>query len=389
MPVRPSSVTRSAASSSRPSLPRSATHTSGNSSPLARCTVISRTASRSSASSGACPSPRLHQVALGHEVDEAAQVAALVGLELARHPHELAHVGHPPPALGQRQQVAVVARARDRPVDQRLQRHPRRRRAVLAEAVARTPRSSSSCWPPQQPGQPVVLGHDPPDAPRARALGARGQHHQRVQRQPAQRRGQHRVQRQLVQRVGQRGQVGAQVGHLLLGPVAAPAQHVGVDAAVLERALVHAHVGGGAQQQHAVAVGERPARAGQLVDPLGQQPRLGLAPDGHVGGAEACRTAGRRPPSGREALLPALWLAVASPAAPRTARPAAAGRARPGRSTRASKSSPHSPSKIMSTASSTSPRLRKFTVIRSARPAARAASARWRRKTRTSAWRKP
>ena len=60
----------------------------------------------------------------------------------------------------------------------------------------------------------------------------------------------------------------------------------------------------------------------------------------------------------------------------------------PGRSTSASKSSPHTLSKVRSTASSTSPRLRKFTVMRSARPSA-LASARWRRKTLTSAWRKP
>ena len=66
------------------------------------------------------------------------------------------------------------------------------------------------------------------------------------------------MQRQLVERVGQRRQVGAQVGHLLLGPVAAPAQHVGGDAAFLERALVDAHVGGGTQQQHEVAEANGP-----------------------------------------------------------------------------------------------------------------------------------
>ena len=48
---------------------------------------------------------RLDHVALGHGVDEAAQVAALVGLELARHPHQLAHVRHPARAAGQREQV--------------------------------------------------------------------------------------------------------------------------------------------------------------------------------------------------------------------------------------------------------------------------------------------
>ena len=52
---------------------------------------------------------RLDGVALGERVDEAAQVAALLGLVLARHPHQLAHVGHPPVAGGQREHVPVVA----------------------------------------------------------------------------------------------------------------------------------------------------------------------------------------------------------------------------------------------------------------------------------------
>ena len=55
---------------------------------------------------------RLERVALGDGVDEAAQVAALVGLVLARHPHQLAHVRHAPVPPWQRQQVAVVAGAR-------------------------------------------------------------------------------------------------------------------------------------------------------------------------------------------------------------------------------------------------------------------------------------
>ena len=128
MPIRPSSVTRSAASSSRPSLAQvghahqrelqALGPVHGHQPHGVQVLGLQRRL--------ALAAP--HQVALGHEVDEAAQVAALVGLELARHPHELAHVGHPPVARGQRQQVAVVARARDRAVDQRLQRHPRRHR---------------------------------------------------------------------------------------------------------------------------------------------------------------------------------------------------------------------------------------------------------------------
>ena len=121
------------------------------------------------------------------------------------------------------------------------------------------------------------------------------------------------MQRQLVQRVGQRGQVRAQVGHLLLGPVAAASQHVGGDAAVLQRALVHAHVGGGAQQHHAVGVGERAPRAGQVSDPLGQQARLGRPPDGRLRGAQPVAEGlglAAVPVAGREPLLPALLVAV-------------------------------------------------------------------------------
>ena len=65
---------------------------------------------------------RLDRVPFREGVDEAAQVAPLVRLVLARHPHELADVGHAARAAGEGQQVAVVARERDGAVDQRLQR---------------------------------------------------------------------------------------------------------------------------------------------------------------------------------------------------------------------------------------------------------------------------
>ena len=77
----------------------------------------------------------LERVELGERVDEAAQVAALVGLELARHPHQLAHVGHAPDAARQREQVAVVAGARHGAVDQRLERHLAGHAALGLEAM--------------------------------------------------------------------------------------------------------------------------------------------------------------------------------------------------------------------------------------------------------------
>ena len=173
MPTRPSSVIRSGGVVLAAALPRSATHTTGNSRPLARWIVISRTASSVLGLQRRLALALGDQVALGHEVDEAAQVAALLGLELARHPHQLAHVGHPPLAGGHRQHCAVIARARHRPVDQRLQGHPRRRalasarerageRASAARQLAAgagrraAPVGSSAIDPPDATGPPRV-----------------------------------------------------------------------------------------------------------------------------------------------------------------------------------------------------------------------------------------
>ena len=243
----------------------------------------------------------LHQVALGHEVDEPAQVAALLGLVLARHPHQLAHVRHPPVAGGHGEHLAVVARGGHGAVDQRLQRDPRRQRALRGEPLGerRRPLRLLGLEADLRLGVGERSPRVPAPAPR---LG--GDQHERVQRQAAQRRGEHRVERQPVERVGQRGEVVAQVAHLLLAPVAAPAEHVGGDAALLQRALVDVHVGGGAQQQHHVGELVR-AVLRELVDPLGQQPRLGGAPRRDAAHARAERVL-----RGVERLVPALLLLV-------------------------------------------------------------------------------
>jgi hypothetical protein len=70
-----------------------------------------------------------------------------------------------------------------------------------------------------------------------------------------------------------------QVGHLLLAPVAAPADHVHRDPALVERALEQPHGGGGSEQHHDVAVGPRPASS-ELVHVLRQQAGLRRAPRG-------------------------------------------------------------------------------------------------------------
>ena len=60
----------------------------------------------------------------GDEVEKAAQVAALVGLELARHPHQLANVGEAKVAGAAHQDREVVAGAGHRSLDQLFEREP-------------------------------------------------------------------------------------------------------------------------------------------------------------------------------------------------------------------------------------------------------------------------
>src|SRR5207248_344414 len=78
---------------------------------------------------------RAQHVLLGDEVDEAAQVAPLVRLVLAGEAHELPHVRHPPLAVWHAEHHAVVLRARDRPIDQGLEREPRRGFTLRIEAL--------------------------------------------------------------------------------------------------------------------------------------------------------------------------------------------------------------------------------------------------------------
>ena len=55
---------------------------------------------------------RGQHVLLGEVVDERAQVAALLGLELARQAHQLSHVRHPPAAVRQREERRGRTRSR-------------------------------------------------------------------------------------------------------------------------------------------------------------------------------------------------------------------------------------------------------------------------------------
>src|SRR3954453_17562517 len=136
--------------------------------------------------------------------------------------------------------------------------------------------------------RPVRRYEAPERVPRAVHLAAElRDEHESIERDAGKRRPEQGEQRQLVARVGQRGEVRAQVAHLLLAPISASAEHIGGDAPLLERALVHREVGGGTHEHPALA-GLVWAGPRELVDPAGEQTRLGGPPRGNAahGGAE-------------------------------------------------------------------------------------------------------
>ena len=253
---------------------RSGTATTPNSSPLALWTVMIRTPSWPSAAVAAwASSSRLG--AGGEEVEQAAQVAPLARLELARQPHQLADVGEA--RLARPAASAPRGRSRSRSPPRSISPASESRGAALAQA-----RRASATKRAQQ-----LAARRPGSAPAAPARRARPRRRRRPARPPARRgaarpprarssqsvsgatpqAGEARApkQRLVVERVGDRRQQRADVGDLLLGPVAAAADHVGTQAGPLERVLVGVEVGEGAQQHDHLAARRRrrrPARAG-------------------------------------------------------------------------------------------------------------------------------
>ena len=231
---------------------------------------------------------RGQHVLLREVVDERAQVAALLGLERARQAHQLAHVRHPPAAVGQREQRAVVARVGDDAVEQALERHGRRERAVLLDLATSSGMRSRSAGGEgvEQAVRAVRRGERPPRIA-VEPPGRQAEQADRVEREPAERGAENRVERLLVERVREHRQVRAQVGHLLLRPVVAPADHVGLDPPLAQRPLVERHVDRRAQQDDDV-VGGAPV-VDQPPDAVREQPHLGGAPRRQVGQARAER----------------------------------------------------------------------------------------------------
>ena len=142
----------------------------------------------------------------------------------------------------------------------------------------------------------------------AAPAGGGAQQPERVGRDPAGGRGERAQQRLVVERVGDRRQQRADVGDLLLGPVAAAADDVGAQPGPLERVLVGVEAGEGAQQHdHRAAVH---ALVGQLAQARGEEARLGQL----VGrGARVGRRARARSPRSSQPSRPVSSISTAGP----------------------------------------------------------------------------
>ncbi len=209
-----------------------------------------------------------------NEIQESPEIRARGGLELAPQPHQLTDVGQAPAPSRHGQHRQVVAGPLEHPLDQLLDPDPGRGPPLAGEPVRE----------PRQP-HPVLLAqlaerrsrfpqHRPWVA--ARTPGASRQHHQGIERDPDQRRGQDGVQVLLVARVGQGAEVGDGVDHLRMTPVSASPDHVGGDPQPFEGALVDLQVGGGPGEHHHVS--RRRPGLDQLRHPPRQRPGLGRPP---------------------------------------------------------------------------------------------------------------
>ncbi len=208
-----------------------------------------------------------------HEPQEPAQVGPRHRLVLTRQAHQLAYVGEPPAPAGQGQHGEVVPGGGKRAVEQLLDRGARRDPPLPGKPAGK----------PREHVPIRDLVREPPgeQRPGIALRGARGgrQHHERVERDAHERRGQDRVERLLVPGVGQRPQVGDEVDHLRMRPVAPAADHIRRDSAALELALVGAQIAGRPRQQDDLRrprpVVDELAHAGGERARLGQPPRRG------------------------------------------------------------------------------------------------------------------
>ena len=282
-PARPGAARRARrrerAASPRPfgrPRPRSATHTTSNSSPLARWTVISLTACTVSPSTGASPSrspaasPRASWATRSRKPRRSGPSAASWR---AGQPQQLADVGH----AAARRRWRRAAPGRSRCAAPRGRAAPRASSAPpAARSAARRSRKDA------EPGA-VVLAAAPARQrvgqcrPGVAVGGAGGRldQDQRVAGDADERRGQHLPQARLVVRVGHEREPGHEVLHLARRPEPAPAHEVGGDVAVGQRALVQGHVPRRAQEDDDVPRAARRRRARRGCGRPARAPRPG------------------------------------------------------------------------------------------------------------------
>ena len=219
----------------------------------------------------------------GGRLQEAAEVAPLVVLVLARKAHQLANVGHPAGAPGTGEEREVVAEGRHRPLHEVVEGAQGRLRAQRTQPLAEGAQALGICLGDQR--EPVLVdvvrrlvclteapGDDGPDRaaladrPAQEPEGV-GAHAGRWRRQGAE---EHLV----VKRVRDRGQDPQQVLHLLLGPVAPTTHDVRLEAGPAQRLLEGIDVGEGAKQHDDLAT-VRLAGVDQRAQALRQEAGLG------------------------------------------------------------------------------------------------------------------
>ncbi len=217
--------------------------------------------------------PAVFQV--GDQVDEGAQLPALLFLEATGEAQQLVDVGKPSLGPVQTEHVALVASLGDSPLEQ-LGDAPPPGLGPLGLEPGHEGSQHGAVALRELAGVPGGRLQRLPQGRAGRAAGG-GEKRQAITRAAGERRGQRRVERLLVARVRKRPQVAVKVLDLLAAPER-PDAGEGPQPLQLQRPLEGLDVPGRAQQDRDL-VGPRLAAVDELADALREQPRLGLAPE--------------------------------------------------------------------------------------------------------------
>ena len=216
--------------------------------------------------------------------EEGPEVPALVPLELRRDPHQLSHVRHAARRLALREQREVIPERVHRPLDQDVERKERRLRPEGPELLAEIAQLGGivvlDLLEPLGLGGLVVrllavrrTEADLERGPHVPAARRGAKKPERVGRDPDCGAGERAEEHLVVERVGDHAEEAQDVLDLLLGPVAAPADHVRLEPEAPQRLLVGVHVGERPEQNDDVAALHLLVDD-QLAQPLGERPRL-------------------------------------------------------------------------------------------------------------------